>query len=159
MDRAVKFCMMAPKTPLARVVQAGLTSAPRGELEVAKSIEEAILEFTPKLSTRISWLWSIANVATLFGLIGTITGLIETFRSLTNLPAEKKQELLSNGISTAMNNTAFGLLIAVTCIIFHLVLSSYSKKLVDSVELSAVKLENLLGRTELSAPAELERSA
>jgi biopolymer transport protein ExbB/TolQ len=145
-DRAVKLCGAAPNAPLAKVVRAGLTRANRGELEVAKAVEEAILEHTPAVSTRIQWLWSLANIATLVGLIGTIVGLIGTFQSLGNVPAEQKQALLSSGISEAMNNTAFGLSIAVTCIIFHLFLSAYSKRMVEVVELNALKLENLLAR-------------
>lgn len=145
-DRAVKLCSAAPNAPLAKVVRAGLTRANRGELEVAKAVEEAILEHTPAVSTRIQWLWSLANVATLFGLIGTIVGLIGTFKSLGNVPAEKKQELLSSGISEAMNNTAFGLSIAVTCIVFHLFLTAYAKHMIEVVELNALKLENLLAR-------------
>ena len=78
-DRAVKLCGAAPNAPLAKVIRAGLTRANRGEIEVAKSIEEAILENNPHISARIQWLWSLANVATLFGLIGTIVGLIGTF--------------------------------------------------------------------------------
>jgi biopolymer transport protein ExbB/TolQ len=145
-DRAVKLCGAAPNAPLAKVIRAGLTRANRGELEIARAVEEAILENTPAVQTRIPWLWSLANIATLVGLIGTISGLIGTFRSLGNVPADQKQALLSAGISEAMNNTAFGLSIAVTCIVFHLFLTAYSKRMVEVVELNALKLENLLSR-------------
>jgi biopolymer transport protein ExbB/TolQ len=145
-DRAVKLCGAAPNAPLAKVIRSGLSRANRGEIEVAKAIEESILENTPHIQARIPWLWSLANIATLFGLIGTIVGLIGTFKSLGNVPADQKQALLSKGISEAMNNTAFGLGIAVTCIIFHLFLTAYAKRMVETVELNAMKLENLLGR-------------
>lgn len=145
-DRAVKLCGAAPNAPLAKVIRSGLTRANRGEIEVAKAVEESILENTPHISARIQWLWSLANVATLFGLIGTIVGLIGTFKSLGNVPAEQKQAMLSKGISEAMNNTAFGLTIAVTCIICHMFLTAYARRMVETVELNAMKLENLLGR-------------
>src|SRR6476659_3428747 len=74
-DRAVKLCGAAPNSPLARVIRAGLTRANKGEMEVAKSVEEAILEYTPPIQSRIPWLWSLANIATLLGLLGTISGL------------------------------------------------------------------------------------
>lgn len=147
-DRAVKLCGAAPNAPLAKVIRAGLTRANRGELEVAKAVEESVLENTPQISARIQWLWSIANIATLMGLIGTIAGLIGTFKSLGNVPADQKQALLSKGISEAMNNTAFGLGIAVTCIIFHLFLTAYAKRMIETVELNAMKLENLLSRRQ-----------
>ena len=73
-------------------------------------------------------------------------GLIGTFQSLGNVPADQKQALLSAGISEAMNNTAFGLSIAETCIVFHLFLSAYAKRMIEVVELNALKLENLLAR-------------
>jgi biopolymer transport protein ExbB len=152
-DRAVKLCGAAPNAPLARVIRAGLTRA--------KSVEEAILEYTPPIQSRIPWLWSLANIAVLVGLLGTITGLITTFQSLGNVPADQKQAILSSGISEAMNNTAFGLGIAVSCIVAHLFLNAYAKKMVDTVELSALKLENLLSRRQAgeTSAMDFERSA
>jgi biopolymer transport protein ExbB/TolQ len=162
-ERAVRLCSadQAKKTPLARIIRSGLWAAPRGEMEVAKAVEEAILENTPLVQNRLSWLWSIANIATLCGLIGTIIGLIGTFKALGNVPAEKKQELLSNGISEAMNNTAFGLSIAVICIVAHLFLTAYAKWMVEVLELNALKLENLLSRRSagVTSAMDYEKSA
>ena len=145
-DRAIQFCGRAPKAALARVVLAGLSGANRGEAEVSRALEEAVLEVTPLLGKRIASLWSLANIATLLGLIGTITGLIGTFKSLGAASPEMKQIMLSRGISEAMNNTALGLGIAVTCIAAHLLLSSKSKAMIEEIEYSALKLENLLAR-------------
>jgi biopolymer transport protein ExbB/TolQ len=145
-DRAVKLCGAAPDAALARVVRAGLTRANRGDQEVARALEEAVLEVTPVVSKRVASLWSLANIATLVGLIGTITGLIGTFQSLGAASPELKQKMLSEGISEAMNNTAFGLTIAVTCIIGHLLLGSKVKAMIEEVEFNALKLENILSR-------------
>jgi biopolymer transport protein ExbB len=145
-DRALKLCGAAPGAALSRVVRAGLSRANRGEQEVARALEESVLEVTPQINRRIASLWSLANIATLVGLIGTITGLIRTFRSLGAVSAEVKQNLLSKGISEAMNNTAFGLTIAVTCIVAHLMLTSKSKSMIEEIEYNALKLENLLSR-------------
>lgn len=159
LDRAVKVCGMAPTAPLAKVIRAGLVNANRGEIEVAKAVEEAIIEHSPHVSKRIPWLWSLANIATLVGLVGTIFGLIGTFQALGDVPADQKQRLLSDGISKAMNNTAFALSIAVVCIIFHLFLTSYAKSMVESLELNALKLENLLSRRGTADPASTELEA
>jgi biopolymer transport protein ExbB/TolQ len=145
-DRAVKLCAAAPTAALAKVVKAGLSRANRGEQEVARALEEAVLEVSPQVTKRIQPLWSLANVATLVGLIGTITGLIGTFKSLGAASPEMKQVMLSKGISEAMNNTAFGLTIAVVCIVAHLLLSSKAKAMIEEIEFSALKLENLLSR-------------
>jgi biopolymer transport protein ExbB/TolQ len=145
-DRAVKLCGAAPKAALSKVVRAGLSRANRGEQEVARALEEAVLEVTPLVNKRIASLWSLANIATLLGLIGTIVGLIATFRSLGAASPEMKQAMLSKGIAEAMNNTAFGLMIAVTCIVAHLMLTSKSKAMVEEIEFNALKLENMLAR-------------
>jgi len=145
-DRAVKLCGAAPNASLSRVIRAGLTRANRGENEVARALEEAVLEVTPSIGKRIQSLWSLANVATLVGLIGTIIGLIGTFKSLEAASPEMKQVMLSRGISEAMNNTAFGLSIAVTCIVAHLMLSSKAKSMIEDIEYNALRLENLLSR-------------
>jgi len=145
-DRAVKLCGAAPKAALSKVVRAGLSRANRGEQEVSRALEEAVLEVTPLVNKRIASLWSLANIATLLGLIGTIVGLIGTFRSLGAASPEMKQAMLSKGISEAMNNTAFGLMIAVTCIVAHLMLTSKSKAMVEEIEFNALKLENMLAR-------------
>jgi biopolymer transport protein ExbB len=145
-DRAVKLCAAAPNAALAKVVKAGLSRANRGDQEVARALEEAVLEVSPLVGKRIQPLWSLANVATLVGLIGTITGLIGTFKSLGAASPDQKQVMLSKGISEAMNNTAFGLTIAVVCIVAHLLLSSKSKAMIEEIEYSALRLENLLSR-------------
>ncbi len=160
-DRAVKLCSAAPNAALARVVRAGLTRANRGELEVAKAVEESIMEVTPALQNRIGALWSLANIATLLGLIGTIIGLISAFRSLGAVSADKRSEVLSRGISEAMNNTAFGLSIAVTCIVSHLLLTARAKGMIEEVELNSLKLENLLARKSAGEtnPMDFEQKA
>ncbi len=145
-DRAVKLCGAAPNAALARVIRAGLTRANRGEVEVAKAIEESLLDVTPLITKRVSSLFSMANIATLLGLVGTIFGLINAFKSLGAVSADKRSEVLSRGISEAMNNTAFGLGIAVTCIIAHMLISNRAKHMVEEIEANALKLENLLAR-------------
>ncbi len=151
---AEKYAAAAGKAPLAAVVRAGLAAHQRGE-DVSGALEEAVLDATPLVSKRIPSLWSLANIATLLGLIGTITGLIGTFKSLGAATPEMKQLMLSRGISEAMNNTAFGLGIAVTCIVAHLMLTSKSKAMVEEIESAALKLENALA----AAPAAQARSA
>lgn len=158
-DRAIKLCAAAPHAALARVVKAGLSRANRGPREVARALEEAVIEVTPMISKRIPALWSLANIATLVGLIGTITGLIGTFKALGAASPEMKQLMLSRGISEAMNNTAFGLIIAVTCIVAHMILLSKTKALIEDIEFHALRLENMLAQRATSEPAPVERTA
>jgi len=142
-DRAIKMCEAEP-WPLLQVVKAGLTQVNRGEDAVVAQMEERMSEVIPELEKRIGMLWSLANIATLIGLLGTISGLIKSFAAVAFAEPAQKSALLSRGISEAMYNTALGLGIAVLCMFFHLILHSWSKKIKHDMERSTTKLENLL---------------
>ena len=146
MEKAVKLTQLAPNAPLSKVVKSALGAVRYGPEAVTSAIDEALLEVTPVIKKRIEMLWSLANVATLVGLIGTISGLISAFKGISAADPETKSKLLTLGISEAMNNTAFGLLIAVTCILAHMVLANATKKIGDGAEHGGVRLENILGR-------------
>ncbi len=143
-DRAVKLCEAAP-LPLLQVVKSGLTQINRGEEIVIASMEEKMSEVLPALETRTPWLWTLANIATLIGLLGTISGLIKAFKAVGTIddPAQKTS-ILSAGISEAMWNTFLGLLIAVMCMVFHLILNTMSKRHKHDLERSVMQLENML---------------
>ncbi len=148
-DRAVKLCS-ATSAPVAQVAKAGLQRMHKGEIAVAQSIEETLVDVTPHLKKRIQVLWSLANIATLIGLLGTVVGLITAFGAVAAAKPEEKSAMLSRGISEALNNTAMGLGIAVTCIIAHAILSAFSKKQIADTEAFALKLENLLAESAAS---------
>ena len=142
-DRAIKLCEAAP-LPLLQVIKAGLTQVNRGEEAVIASMEERMSETIPDLEKRIGVLWSLANIATLIGLLGTISGLIKSFGAVAFAAPDQRSTILSAGISEAMYNTAMGLGIAVLCMFFHLFLHGMSKKIKADMERSVMKLENLL---------------
>lgn len=142
-DRAIKLCEAAP-LPLLQVVKSGLTQVNRGEEAVIANMEEKMSEVIPALEKRIGALWSLANIATLIGLLGTIFGLIRSFAAVAFAEPAQKAAMLSRGISEAMYNTALGLFIAVFCMIFHLILHGWSKRIKLDMERSTTKLENLL---------------
>lgn len=145
-DRARKLCQAAPNAVLARVMLAGLDRANHGEAEVSAAMEERVLEITPLVSKRTPSLFPLANIATMIGLIGTILGLIKTFAAIGNAAPEMKAQMLSIGISEAMYNTAFGLVIAVLLITGQLFLGIKVKELMEEIEYNGIKLENLLSR-------------
>ena len=115
---------------------------------VAQAIEETMVDVTPEVKTRISALWSMANIVTLTGLLGTITGLINTFAAVGGADPAERQEALSDGIAEAMYNTAYGLGIALLCMIAHLLLSTASKRVMADLEGFSLKFENMLGDKE-----------
>jgi biopolymer transport protein ExbB/TolQ len=145
-DRAIKLCNAAPSAALPRVIKAGLTRANKGPDEIQNAVEEATLEIVPIVTKRTTVLQQIANIATLLGLLGTILGLIAAFEALKNpnIPADQRQSMLAGGIAMAMNTTAFGLIVAIPCLIFQVFLTSVTKKIIDEIDQYSVKLENLL---------------
>ena len=144
-DRAIKLCNSAPDAALAKVIKSGLTRANKGPAEIQNALEEASLEVSPLITKRGTLLQQIANIATLLGLLGTILGLIQAFSALATITdPEKQSKALVNGISVAMNTTAFGLMVAIPCLGAHVLLSAITKKILDDIEQYSVKLENLL---------------
>jgi biopolymer transport protein ExbB/TolQ len=144
-DRAIKLCD-AGDYPTLQLVKAGLTHANKGPDEIDAAMSEKMGELRPAVEKRIGSLWSLANIATLIGLIGTVTGLILTFSAVSDprLSAAQRQAQLSLGISEAMYNTAFGLGIAVTCMIAHLFLHQRAKTIQHDLDATQERVFNLL---------------
>jgi len=144
LDRARKLCE-ATTAPVARVAKAGLSRVHKGEAAIAQAIEETMIDVTPEVKVRIGSLWSLANIATLLGLLGTVGALISIFKAVAFAKPQDKQTLLSNGIAEAMYNTAIGLFIAVICMVAHLILSAAAKRVIGDLESFSLRLENMLG--------------
>ena len=85
--------------------------------------------------------------STLTGLLGTVSGLIATFAAIGDpkISPGDRQKALTHGIAEAMYNTAYGLGLALLCMVAHLLLSTASKKVVADLEQFSLKLENMLG--------------
>ncbi len=144
-DRAIKLCD-ASDFPILQLVKAGLTHANKGPDEIDAALSEKLSELKPQVEKRVGVLWSLANIATLIGLIGTVSGLIRTFASIAaqGLSQADKQRMLSNGIAEAMYNTAFGLSIAVVCMISHVILHTRSKNIQHDIDSTSERVFNLL---------------
>ena len=144
-DRAIKLCD-AGDFPVLQLVKAGLTNASKGPDEIDAAMSEKIGELKPAVEKRIGSLWSLANIATLIGLLGTVVGLIHTFGAVSdpNLSAANRQRVLANGIAEAMYNTAMGLGIAVSCMIAHLILHQRAKNIAHDLDGTQERVFNLL---------------
>jgi biopolymer transport protein ExbB len=144
-DRAIKLCD-AGDYPILQLVKAGLTHANKGPDEIDAAMSEKLGELKPAAEKRIGSLWSLANIATLVGLLGTVLGLIHTFGAVAapGLSAADRQRILASGIAEAMYNTAFGLGIAVTCMIAHLILHQRSKNIQHDLDATQERIFNLL---------------
>ena len=124
--------------------------------EIEYAMEEGLLEVMPRLEKRTQYLATLANVATLLGLLGTIIGLIAAFTAVASADPSQKASLLSQSISVAMNTTAFGLMSAIPLLLIHSVLQTKTNEIIDSFEMAGIKVLNLMndgtGGKPTSAP-------
>lgn len=129
---AIELCNMS-KAALPQITRAGLREFGKSPKEVQNAFELAAMTEIPKLEKRTHYLAMIANVATLLGLLGTIFGLIQSFQAVAAADSASKAELLSGGISVAMYTTAFGIIAAIPCMVFHSYLQSKTNTLIDEI--------------------------
>lgn len=114
----------------------------REDIEIA--MDESMIELTPQLEKRTHYLATFANLATLLGLLGTVSGLIHAFAAVATVNPADKANLLSASISEAMNCTAFGLMTAVPIVFAHAFLQTKTSELIASLEMAFVKFLNVL---------------
>jgi biopolymer transport protein ExbB len=114
----------------------------REDIEIA--MDESMIEITPQLEKRTHYLATFANLATLLGLLGTVSGLIHAFAAVATVNPADKANLLSASISEAMNCTAFGLMTAVPILLAHAFLQTKTSELIGSLEMAFVKFLNVI---------------
>jgi biopolymer transport protein ExbB len=129
-------------SPLGRVFAMGLKNV-RNTREVMKeSVEEAGRAAAHDLERFLTTLGTIASMSPLMGLFGTVVGMIEIFGSATGSGNNPQQ--LAHGISVALYNTGFGLIIAIPAMIFYRHFRAKVDSFVIEMELQAVKLVELV---------------
>jgi biopolymer transport protein ExbB/TolQ len=144
--RALQLCN-ANDHPINSVFKAALLRANRSEKEIRRAVEVAAVAEMPRLRRGTAYMPQLSNIATLFGLIGTIRGLIISFSGISGSEggdASTKQAALSQGISIAFYNTYFGLTIAVLVIIAYMMILGKQNKLMGQMELGSAKLVDQL---------------
>ncbi|MEN8719128.1 MAG: MotA/TolQ/ExbB proton channel family protein [Oceanococcaceae bacterium] len=119
--------------PLGRVLHA-YEKDPNADLETIESrLDEAIIKEVPDLEKRLAALKIFAAVAPLLGLLGTVTGMIQTFQAIT-LFGTGDPKLMAGGISQALITTVLGLVVSIPMVMLHQWLSGRSKGLVQILE-------------------------
>ncbi len=135
--------------PVIRVLQAGL-GARNDSREILESVlQESILRELPGVQRGIAILAVLGAVAPLMGLLGTVTGMIDTFRIIT-LFGTSDPKLMSGGISEALVTTELGLVVAIPIMLFHTLLSRRSDHLIGDMEEKAVQLTNIIEKRKLA---------
>jgi biopolymer transport protein ExbB len=141
---AIRVCS-GSAAALPKVLKSGLKRANQNPEQVQNAIDATALEMIPKVEIRLGYLQLAANLSTLFGLLGTIQGLIQSFAAVAAADPAQKAEVLAKGIAVAMNTTALGLFSAITIMMIHAFLAAKAEKIVGEIDEFSVKLIDLLG--------------
>jgi biopolymer transport protein ExbB len=154
---AVRSCHDTDK-PLARIIEAGLRKLNQDDDDMQTAIDAVAMREFPRIEKGTGYLAMLGNVSTLMGLLGTITGLIRSFAAVgvgaTAHPSaakaavvlaggQSKAEALAQGISEAMNCTAFGLIVGIASLLGYSLLNGKTQHLLDEMNESIVHVLNL----------------
>ncbi|WP_281646982.1 MotA/TolQ/ExbB proton channel family protein [Parendozoicomonas sp. Alg238-R29] len=126
-------------SPLGEIMAAGLVNARHGREIMKESIDEAASKVVHELERYLNALGTVAAVAPLLGLLGTVIGMIDVF-TVIMLEGSGNAAILAGGISKALVTTAAGLSIAIPAVIFHRFLIRRVDELVVTMEQDATRL-------------------
>lgn len=134
--------LLAKDSPLGQVLSAGLKNHKSSRYVMKEAIDEAGHAVSHELERFLTTLGTIATIAPLMGLFGTVVGMIEIFGSQG--PSGTNPQVLAHGISVALYNTALGLVIAVPAMIFYRHFRAKVESLLVEMEQQASKLVDLV---------------
>ena len=135
---AVRLNALEEGSPLGRVLAAGIRNQNSSREVMREAIEESGRMVYSQLERYLTTLGTIASIAPLLGLLGTLVGMIDIFGAQS--PATGNPQQLAYGISVALYNTTFGLLIAIPALIFWRHFRALIDKFVVDMEQQAIKL-------------------
>ena len=121
-DSAIRFTESqnsSESASLSRIAKIGCTLRAQGsgDEEIQARMDEALTNEIHNIDRNTGFLGMFGNVATLLGLLGTITGMIHSFAAVASANPADRATMLSRGISEAMNCTAFGLIVAIPALV------------------------------------------
>ncbi|MBE0483724.1 MAG: MotA/TolQ/ExbB proton channel family protein [Bacterioplanes sp.] len=140
---SVRIKELRNSSPLGRVLAAGLINSRHGRQIMKESIEEVASHEIHEMERYLNALGTIAAVAPLMGLLGTVIGMIKVFAEIM-VVGTGQASMLAGGISEALVTTAAGLLIAIPALICHRILQRRVDELVVFMEQEAIKLVDVL---------------
>ncbi|MDH4284921.1 MAG: MotA/TolQ/ExbB proton channel family protein [Gallionellaceae bacterium] len=144
-QRGISEAMLSQLTensPLGRIFAAGLRNIKSSPVVMKEALEESGRMVAHDLERFLTTLGTIASISPLLGLFGTVVGMIEIFgaqNAIGNAPA-----ILAHGISVALYNTAFGLIVAVPSMIFYRHFRAKVDSLIIEMEQQAIKLVEIV---------------
>jgi len=143
--KAISYCD-TKSTPVTNTIKAGLVQVMnhRPDEEVQVAMDASVLREMPKLEGYTSFLAVFGNLGVLAGLLGTIIGMIGSFRAVSSADPATKAQMLSEGISHALNCTGFGLTVAIIAILFYGLFQHMIQKSENEMLETSMSLMNLV---------------
>jgi len=140
---AITICDETPG-PIANTIKMGIMCHEKKREQIKESIEEASLYEIPLLERKLMILATIAHITPLLGLLGTVSGMINAFKSIVNNPGPISPAVLSEGIWEALITTAAGLVVAIPTYVAYNYLVSRVESFVFEMEKCSTEVVNLL---------------
>ncbi len=146
---ALSICDATPG-PVARLVKVAILNRERGRDGVREAIEEAGLMEVPRLEEKLNVLATLAQIAPLLGLLGTVLGFLDIFSALQLAGPHAHMEQLAGGIWKALISTAGGIAVAIPCYAGYNYLVGRVNSIVLDMEKAASEIVSIV--TEVKAP-------
>ncbi len=147
---------MGENSMIGKVAAVGFAIRAQGgsEEELQARMDEALSAEISQIDKRTGFLAMFGNVATLLGLLGTISGMIHSFAAVASANPADRATMLSKGISEAMNCTAFGLLVAIPALVAYAFLQNRTDQIVGKLSSLTTEIyHDLLFLVEPSSPS------
>ncbi len=139
-------------SPLGRVLAAGLANRHRDRVVMMEAIEDAGRHVAHDLERYLNALGTVASISPLLGLLGTVTGMIRTFKAIT-VAGIGNPTAMASGIAEALITTAAGLIVAIPAFVVYRYLRGKVDALVIQMEKESLKLVQAIDRTSGTRPA------
>ena len=136
---AQKLAQLRTNSPLGAILAAGIANRGQGRDVMKESISEAASHVVHDLEKYLNSLGTVAAIAPLLGLLGTVVGMIDVFTQITTV-GTGNANALAGGISEALLTTAAGLIVAIPALVMHRNYTGLIDTIVVDLEREAIKL-------------------
>ncbi|MEW5802211.1 MAG: MotA/TolQ/ExbB proton channel family protein [bacterium] len=145
---AIEECVKIENHPLGRTLKAGLLKFNKKDKDIERAMEEKILREAPVIKAGINYMGMFAIISILLGFLGTVVSLIN---SLSEMSQVTGTEMIMRGISQAMVSIAFGLVVAIPCLIGYFILNNRGNYIIAQLKEKALSLFNTLSTLRSNA--------
>lgn len=157
-DDAIALCERTPG-PVTRIVATGIRHRHLDNAEVERAMEETALKEIPHLNRRLGALDTIITLSPLLGLLGTITGMIQSFQVVAVATGANAAPAITGGVAEALIATASGLAVAIATLPVYNSLNDQVREITGDIEARATEFLNILTEIRHNASASAATAA